>query len=154
MIDSKTVRGGEARGEHASMRLLLQGFPAREMRFGGGTGGRMSCCTSTTVHTAAAIEMWPARRRSSHAESASLAQRHHSTYSGSLEAALQAEQQCQMAGGGQKEDSSATTGDRSALRLASPREQKGLLDSSRSTTSFAYHRLAAGRHSTKVRTCF
>jgi hypothetical protein len=64
MIDSKTVRGGEARGEHASMRLLLQGFPAREMRFGGGTGGRMSCCTSTTVHTAAAIEMWPARRRS------------------------------------------------------------------------------------------
>lgn len=153
MIDSKTVRGGEARGEHASMRLLLQGFPAREMRFGGGTGGRMSCCTSTTVLTAA-IEMWPARRRSSHAESASLAQRHHSTYSGSLEeAALQAEQ-CQMAGGGQKEYSSATTGERSALRLASPREQKGPFDSSRSTTSFAYHRLAAGRHSTKVHTCF
>ena len=100
MIDSKTVRGGEARGEHASMRLLLQGFPAREMRFGGGTGGRMSCCTSTTVHTAA-IEMWPARRRSPHAESASLAQRHHSTYNGSLEAALQAEQ-CQVAGGGRR----------------------------------------------------
>lgn len=152
MIDSKTVRGGEARGEHASMRLLLQGFPAREMRSGGGTGGCMSCCTSATVHTAA-IEMWPARRRSSHAESASLAQRHHSTYSGSLEAALQAEQ-CQMAGGGQKEYISATTGDRSALGLASPREQKGPLDSSRSTTSFAYHRLAAGRHSTKARTCF
>lgn len=53
------------------------------------------------------------------------AQRHHSTSSGSLKAALQAEQ-CQMAGGGQKEYSSATTGDRSALRLASPREQEGL----------------------------
>ena len=31
-----------------------------------------------------------------------------------------------MAGGGQNEYSSATTGDRSALRLASPREQEGL----------------------------
>ena len=31
-----------------------------------------------------------------------------------------------MAGGGQKEYSSATTGDRSALRLARPREQEGL----------------------------
>lgn len=32
-----------------------------------------------------------------------------------------------MAGGGQKEYSSATTGDRSALSLANPREQKGLV---------------------------
>lgn len=46
---------------------------------------------------------------------------------------------------GQKEYSSATTGDRSALRLASPREQRGLPDSSRSTTSFAYHRPAGGK---------
>jgi hypothetical protein len=91
MIDSKTVRGGEARGDSASMRLLLQGFPAREMLFDGGTGGRMS-----VAHPPLPSRCGLPGAAVSHADSASLAQRHHSTYSGTLEAALQAEW-CQIA---------------------------------------------------------
>jgi len=90
------------------MRLLLQGFPAREMRFGDGTRGRMSVVhpllyrplSSRCGPPAAAVPMQSLR----HLHSAITS--HIKGCGISLETALQAEQ-CQMADGGQEEYSTA-----------------------------------------------
>lgn len=118
MIDSKTVRGGEARGEHTSMRLLLQGFPAREMLLDCGTDGRMS-----VVHPLSPSR-WRRRFSCRVCVTCTAPSQYIQRHSGGSSSSRVVSDH-ETSNRGKKVYSSASTGDRSALRLASPREQRG-----------------------------